>query len=275
MAKRFYDTGLPDQNWYQKLSTKRKALYIHLLCRCDVAGVFEINLPLMSAYIGEEITEADVFGFGNRVVPLMNGKDKAILVDFVYFQCGGEINPAVKAHQSVLKRLSELNMTVQDLASMCTHELKYKELTEPKGVREEVYSCSLPIKINPIKINPVESRVKPNKVKASSNEVMDMFNQFYSAYPRHDSKQCAILSFGKIMNNCKTDEERKSLLGRMLEAIKRERKSEQWTKNNGKFIPMPSTWLNQRRWEDEGVVVCNSTENTSKLAKALSGALSI
>jgi hypothetical protein len=27
--------------------------------------------------------------------------------------------------------------------------------------------------------------------------------------------------------------------------------SQQWTKDGGQFIPMPATWLNGRRWEDE------------------------
>lgn len=29
--------------------------------------------------------------------------------------------------------------------------------------------------------------------------------------------------------------------------------TDQWTKDNGKFIPLPMTWLNQGRWEDEVV----------------------
>ena len=28
-------------------------------------------------------------------------------------------------------------------------------------------------------------------------------------------------------------------------------KSTDWTKDNGQFIPYPTTYLNQRRWEDE------------------------
>jgi len=28
-------------------------------------------------------------------------------------------------------------------------------------------------------------------------------------------------------------------------------KSEQWTKDNGQYIPHAATWLNGRRWEDE------------------------
>jgi len=33
------------------------------------------------------------------------------------------------------------------------------------------------------------------------------------------------------------------------------KKSNEWTENKGQFIPYPSTWLNQHRWEDEGLTV--------------------
>ena len=38
---------------------------------------------------------------------------------------------------------------------------------------------------------------------------------------------------------------------RMLDAITTWKRSEQWTKDGGQFIPNPTTWLNGRRWEDE------------------------
>jgi len=34
-------------------------------------------------------------------------------------------------------------------------------------------------------------------------------------------------------------------------AIERQKSSRQWTKDDGQYIPNPSTWLNQERWEDE------------------------
>jgi hypothetical protein len=37
----------------------------------------------------------------------------------------------------------------------------------------------------------------------------------------------------------------------MIGAIEERRKTEQWQKDSGQFIPNPTTWLNQRRWEDE------------------------
>lgn len=274
MAKRFYDTGLVDQMWYQSLSPKRKALYIHLLCKCDVAGSFEINYPLMSAFVGEKITEDDLFeSFGKRVIPLVGArnKDKGILVDFVYFQCGGVLNPNVKAHQSVLRRLDELGISVEELQGMCTHELKYAGGTvtsQPTLLVADPESEPEP-QPKPTK------RAKPNK-QADGEYIMRMFTEFYDFYPRHDSKQSALLKFATIMRGCKSDEERHELLRNMLKSVEQSKKSEQWQKDGGKYIPMPSTWLNQRRWEDEGVKQQSQQEpGSSPFAKQLSKALSL
>ena len=37
----------------------------------------------------------------------------------------------------------------------------------------------------------------------------------------------------------------------LLEAIKKQKKSAQWVKDGGQFIPHPTTWLNGKRWEDD------------------------
>ena len=36
-----------------------------------------------------------------------------------------------------------------------------------------------------------------------------------------------------------------------MTAIGRARVTEQWQKEGGRFIPNPTTWLNQGRWDDE------------------------
>lgn len=36
-----------------------------------------------------------------------------------------------------------------------------------------------------------------------------------------------------------------------MTAVERQKCSDQWTQNNGQFIPHPATWLNQGRWDDE------------------------
>ena len=37
----------------------------------------------------------------------------------------------------------------------------------------------------------------------------------------------------------------------MLVSIEAAKTSEDWTKDNGKYIPHPSSWLNNKGWEDE------------------------
>ena len=70
------------------------------------------------------------------------------------------------------------------------------------------------------------------------------FQAFWSAYPKKCAKISALKAFEKINPD-------RVLLSQMIGAIEERRKTEQWQKDNGQFIPNPTTWLNQRRWEDE------------------------
>ena len=85
-----------------------------------------------------------------------------------------------------------------------------------------------------------ESESESEKRKAHEGR----FERFWKAYPKKVSKPGAKKAFDKLKP---TDE----LLQTMLTAIERQKGSEQWTKDNGQFIPYPATWLNNNRWEDE------------------------
>ena len=37
----------------------------------------------------------------------------------------------------------------------------------------------------------------------------------------------------------------------IINALIAQKKTEQWTRDGGKYIPHASTWLNQERWNDE------------------------
>lgn len=70
------------------------------------------------------------------------------------------------------------------------------------------------------------------------------FENFWKAYPNKVAKAAAVKAWKKVDVNIVT----------ILIALERQKKSEAWTKEGGKFIPHPSTWLNGRRWEDEAQV---------------------
>ena len=91
--------------------------------------------------------------------------------------------------------------------------------------------------------NPAHN-IKKYKEKKNKEIINDLFAQFWAAYPRHEAKQTALRAFEKL----NPDEE---LLEKMILAVEKQKGSAQWKENGGQFIPHPSTWLNQHRWEDE------------------------
>ncbi|WP_198141362.1 hypothetical protein [Verrucomicrobium spinosum] len=42
-----------------------------------------------------------------------------------------------------------------------------------------------------------------------------------------------------------------------------------WREQDGRFIPLPATWINSRRWEDGGTFVGATAQETSPLPSAL------
>lgn len=88
------------------------------------------------------------------------------------------------------------------------------------------------------------AKVKGSKVKESKESNVLFFEKFWNEYPRHENKKKALDSFTRI----KVDEQ---LLEKMLATLKEQKQSDQWLAGGGKFIPHPTTWLNQERWNDE------------------------
>ena len=70
------------------------------------------------------------------------------------------------------------------------------------------------------------------------------FAKFWEQYPKKKAKKEALKAFGKI----NPDEQ---LLCTILDALEKQKRSEQWRRDGGKFIPHGATWLNGCRWEDE------------------------
>lgn len=69
------------------------------------------------------------------------------------------------------------------------------------------------------------------------------FAEFWKAYPKKKAKGAAL----KVWVRMKPSE---ALLETMLEALARQGESNDWRKEQGKFIPWPAKWLNEERWDD-------------------------
>ena len=85
---------------------------------------------------------------------------------------------------------------------------------------------------------------KDNIYGQNDQEYEAKFEEFYNKYPKKVKKQEVKKWF---LKNKPSNE----LFSSMMNSLEQFRASKDWQKDGGQFIPYPSTWLNQKRWEDE------------------------
>lgn len=97
----------------------------------------------------------------------------------------------------------------------------------------------------------VNSRESPGK-SGKVREYTEAFNTFYDLYPRKENKPDAFKAWGQV--------EAEGHIDAIIAALSWQKKSDQWTKDNGKWIPMPGPYLRGRRWEDKKIEVKRTVE---------------
>lgn len=111
---------------------------------------------------------------------------------------------------------------------------------------------------------PSKNRTKPNKTEGNQDEEEDQdeeeeedslsdFDLFWQAYPRKAGKGDARSAFDKAMTKGVT-------LTKILAAVAEQKGSQEWS--DPQYIPHPSTWLNQERWDDELTPLPNQNQET-------------
>ncbi|MCQ8119829.1 helix-turn-helix domain-containing protein [Methylomonas rosea] len=75
--------------------------------------------------------------------------------------------------------------------------------------------------------------------------IENLFVKFYNAYPGHRKNRT---NAKKAWDKLKPSDE---LAATIMSALELAKKSRDWLKDDGQYIPAPAVWLNKRRWEDE------------------------
>ena len=92
------------------------------------------------------------------------------------------------------------------------------------------------ISLTPAEAKKVADFIAPKKEFGS----MEGFTEFWKAYPRKDAKHPASLAWARTKAS--------TALPAILADVDRRKGTKQWREG---FIPHASTYLNQRRWEDQ------------------------
>lgn len=75
------------------------------------------------------------------------------------------------------------------------------------------------------------------------------FDLFWKHYPKREDKKKAQKAFSRINPD-------KDLLEKMIQVIEGKKASQQWM--DKQYIPLPTSWLNGHRWEDEETVIVDA-----------------
>ena len=104
-------------------------------------------------------------------------------------------------------------------------------------------------------------------------KVSELFAKFWKAYPRKVGKISAQRAFDKAIHTEKTNAAAEALVEKMCRVLAKQSASDDWKREDGRFIPYPATWLNAGRWEDEETVAGEVPRRTPEEAAALKARL--
>lgn len=86
---------------------------------------------------------------------------------------------------------------------------------------------------------------KKREQKEFKKEIEDLFTDFWKVYPNRVGKSKALSSW---KNTIKTSEQAQLVINHVKT---RAVFDAQWIKDGGQYVPLPATFINQQRWEDE------------------------
>jgi len=91
-----------------------------------------------------------------------------------------------------------------------------------------------------------DSRPETETPETPTNKAL-LFEEFWKAYPKKQAKAQARKYFDKIKRI-------QIVIEHIMYSLNRYKSTHDWIKDNGQFVPMASTWLNQKRWLDFDMV---------------------
>lgn len=223
--KRMFSLSVTDTDKFLDMSTSAQALYFHLGMHGDDDG-FVASPRKIARCVGCNDDDLRLLASKGYIIPFESGV--IVIVDW-------SINNTLKNdryHKTIFS--TERALLSADSAGRWVLDSSL----EPE--RKQI-GTSLEAELNVAE----QSKTKQNREKAADKPPTRTsnkeFEQFWQAYPRKVGKSAAQKAFSKI----------EEPLDVLLPALEQQKFSDQWTRDGGRYIPNPATWLNQGRWQDE------------------------
>jgi hypothetical protein len=243
MAGRFiklYDKILKWE-WYKNINVK--VLFLHLLLKANYKdlsfeghtiqrGQLVTSLPSLSAELG--LSTKQIRGSLDHLIATGEVTSKSYpryrvitIVHYDDYQANDSQDGSQTADERAAKRQSKGSQRAgsgQAEGSQRAASIEYIEQIEKDRNIEQIDRPPRPAKKDELQENGFEA--------------------FWMMYPRKVSKQDAMNAWKKIKPDVET-------VGAILAGLSKWKGSDQWTRDDGRYIQYPATWLNKRMWEDD------------------------
>lgn len=245
--RRMFTKKITDDDHFLNLSSPAQALYLHLSMNADDDGFCnQITASMFKAHASVTDLEAllknrYIYQFDSGVIVIKHWRMANALRKDRYTPT------AFKNEMAMLKVGENGAYKLPDNNDMVAERLPngYQMVTErlPNGC--QMVTERLPqVRLGKDSIGKNINTISCNE--NSGIEVLDQkemwFESFWEIYPKHQDKKKAKQKFLKL---CTNEKEYKAIMDGLRNVLP------VWAKKDTKYIPMPTTWLNGERWNDE------------------------
>ena len=231
--KRMFSLGVIDTDLFMEMPISSRLLYYELGMRADDDG-FVDNWKKILACAGLKEDDLKVLIAKKYIIPFDSG-----VIVIRHWRLNNYLRSDRYEETKYLNEKSNLELNQNQEYS----------LKDDVGI-PSVYQVSTN-RLPRLDKNSIDKNNKEEKyIKEESKDNSDtkstyeeMFEEFWSRYPKKKVKSKAREWYMKHRPSKELHEE-------ILMSLLFFAEDEEWKKDNGKYIPHPTTFLNQRRWED-------------------------
>lgn len=238
--KRMFDKTITNSDKFLEMPVSTQNLYFHLSMNADDDGFVDNWKSIIKISSAKE-DDLKILIAKSYVIPFESG-----VIVIKHWRINNFLRKDRHIDTHYIDEMKQLDITTNN-----EYELKdWSTNGQPSIEKNRIDKNSIYI------LCPKKDLDEGQKVEVL-DEIDSLFELFWTNYPKKEKKK-------DTYNWFKKNKPTKEFVDYLVECVKKQSMSRQWSKRQ--YIPLPSTWLNGRRWEDE-IVEENQISGIDKVLK--------
>lgn len=215
------------------------AVWPYALANCDAEGYVELNPKLLAMVLGASVQEIEqAITFLMRPDPDSRSKTE-------------DGRRVVKEGQFLYRIVNYAKYReIRDKQDRREYQREWDRENRPSGHKRTsspTQSDSSPTQSDTVRhspTGPTKAEVEEDINPPTPLGGVGWFDDFWKTYPKKVAKAQALKAWKKLQPNSE-------LAAKIIASVAVYARTDAWTRDGGQYVPHASTFLNQRRWEDE------------------------